>query len=422
MFAAGLVVALTSALIGAVGAAPSAWSAPDDRCVKPGEQLTPVPWPQQMLDPESAWPFSTGAGVRVAVLSSGIDATAPQLAGHVDLGTAFLTGNGAGPATTDCSGLGTQVAGVIAAQSSPRVGFEGIAPGVRLVPVTVTSTDEVGGTDSDTSVDLGTFAAAIRWASRQHVGVLALPAVTYTDDSRVRAAIQDALKANIVVIASAGTTGSGDQAGQIPYPAAYDGVVGVGAIGPDGSLWPGSPTGPFVDVVAPGADVVSTQRVHGLVPVSGTGIATGFVAATAALVRARFPALTVAQVVQRLEVTATPAAGGVDSNQYGYGIPNPYQAVTERIVSAPPSPLPSFAPNKPDPDQAARDAAWSSSRSIAIAMTLGGLLVLLGIVVAAVTIPRGRRRRWRSTVSPRPPEEPQADLPAPPVQLFDDAQ
>lgn len=421
IFTASLVAALLAVGGTAAPAAAGPAVAPDDRCVQPGEQLQPPPWPQQMLDPESVWPFSTGRGVTVAVLSSGIDASAPQLAGHVLPGRQFLTGDGVGPATTDCFGVGTQVAGVIAAQPSPAVGFEGLAPGVGLLPVSVTQTDEIGGQNSS-SVDLGTFAAAIQWAVDQHVGVLALPAVSYTDDARVRTAVQAALAANVVVIASAGTTGSGDQGPQTPYPAAYDGVVGVGAIGPDGSLWPGSPAGAFVDLVAPGANVVSTQRVRGLVTVSGTGVATGFVAATAALVRERRPTLTAAQVVQRLEATATPAAGGVDSRQYGYGIANPYQAVTDQIVPAPTKPLPSFSANRPDPAALAREASWSSSRTVAIGLTLAGLLVLLGVVLAAVTIPRGRRRRWRSVVATPPRDRPEADLPSPPVQLFDDAQ
>jgi membrane-anchored mycosin MYCP len=373
-----------------------------------------------MLDPDSVWPFSRGAGVTVAVLSSGVDASAPQLAGHVLPGADFLHGGGTAPANTDCAGLGTQVAGVIAAQPSAAVGFHGLAPETKILPITVSDNDEVAGNDASTAVDLGTYAAAIRFAVSQHASVLALSAVSYTDDSRLRAAVADALAADVVVVASAGTTGTGDAANRVPYPAAYDGVLGVGAIREDGSLAPGSPAGTFVDLVAPGTDVVSTQRSTGLVAVDGAGVATGFVAAVAALVRARGPALTAAQVVQRLLATATPASGGPDIPGYGQGIPNPYQAVTERMLAAPAQAMPSFAANPPDTQQLARKAAWSASRTRAIGLAAVGLLVVLGIVLAALAIPRGRRHRWRPTFAPRPEEQPEAELPSPPVGLFDD--
>jgi membrane-anchored mycosin MYCP len=417
---------LTTAALSATTFAGGAWGTAtplraDDNCAKPGELLRPVPWPQQTLDVESVWPFSTGQGVTVAVLSSGVDAGAPQLAGHVERGVDFLKGGGRGPGNADCAGIGTQVAGVIAAQTSPTVGFHGLAPGTDIVPVVVSQTDEVN-TGNDNSVDLATFAAAIRWAVGQRVDVLALPAVVYRDDDRVRAAIQAALAANIVVVASAGTTGTGDQAGRIPYPAAYAGVLGVGAVGPDGSLGPGSPTGDFVDLVGPGADLVSTQRIRGLVPVEGTGVATGFVAATAALVRGRWPTLTAAQVGQRLEATATPAAGGPDSHQFGFGLPNPYGAVNEQIVSAPAKPAPSFHSAPADPAQQAREAERATSRHRAIGFTIAGLLLVVIIVLAAVAIPRGRRRRWRSVMAAPPAEHPEADVPSPPVALFDDVE
>ena len=52
-------------------------------CTEPGERITPVPWPQDLLDPEQAWSFTRGGGVTVALLASGVDGRHPQLGNRV---------------------------------------------------------------------------------------------------------------------------------------------------------------------------------------------------------------------------------------------------------------------------------------------------------------------------------------------------
>jgi len=71
----------------------------------------------------------------------------------------------------------------------------------------------------------------------------------------------------------------------LPFPAAYEGVVGVGGAQPDGSRVPTSQTGPQVDLVAPGADITAAARGGGYARYAGTSFAAAFVAGTAALVR-----------------------------------------------------------------------------------------------------------------------------------------
>ncbi len=314
---------------------------------------------------------------------------------------------------------------MIAAQRRPAVGFDGLAPGAGSSPWLSPSTDEIGGSnDATRSVDTGTFAAALRWASRQHVGVLAVPAVTYTDDPRLRAAIQDALAANIVVIASVGDAGSGDQADAVPYPAAYDGVVGrrrdrAGrlvvardrrpAISSTWSLQAPTDLDPARWRAGGGQRAPVWQPASSRLPRRwyGPAFRTLTVAAGRAATRGR---------------RRRPRQADRDSREYGQGVPDPYQAVTDRIVAAPAEPVAVLPSGHARLRAAGRTTAWTSSRSIAVALTVIGMLVLLGIVLAAVAIPRGRRRRWRPTVATPPTERPEADLPAPPVQLFDDAQ
>src|SRR4051794_1266704 len=104
-------------------AAPAACQSP----AEPGRVIEQIPWPQRWLAPERVWPFSTGAGVRVAVVDSGSDAGHPQLKGQVLKGFDMLGGGTEG--TVDCISHGTAVASIIAARRQPGVGFAGLAPG-----------------------------------------------------------------------------------------------------------------------------------------------------------------------------------------------------------------------------------------------------------------------------------------------------
>ena len=89
------------------------------------------------------------------------------------------------------------------------------------------------------------------------------------------------------------------------YPAAFPGVVAVGAVGQDGKRSQFSEVGTYLDLVAPGVDIVSLSRAGiGHMVDNGTSYATPFVAAVAALVRSYYPRLTALQVKRRMELTA----------------------------------------------------------------------------------------------------------------------
>jgi membrane-anchored mycosin MYCP len=132
-----VLAALVSLLALALPAAPAAARAPSG-CASPPEPARPVaatPWPQQRYAPERLTPLADGAGVVVAVIDSGVDRGHPQLAGRVLDGADFLEPGGDG--TRDCAGHGTGVASLIAATARPGVGFRGLAPAARILPVRV---------------------------------------------------------------------------------------------------------------------------------------------------------------------------------------------------------------------------------------------------------------------------------------------
>jgi len=388
-------------------------------CVVPGDSVVPVPWSQKMLAPDRVWPLSTGAGQRVAVLSSGIT-DHPQLTGRIAERAAFAPPDTAQPSgLPDCLGSGTGVSGIIAAQPSPAVGFHGMAPGAQILSAKVVADQYPPNRNPRDSVAPDTLAAAVAWAVDRGATVIAVPTVTYDDSPALRAAVQRALSRDIVVVAAVGEFASNEPPGLMAYPAGYDGVVGVGAIGEDGNVLGATRTG-SVDLVAPGANVITTYPDHGLGPASGSQVATAYVAATVALVRSYRPQLSNTDVLRRLYATAAPAPEGTGSPHYGFGVVNPYQAVSDDVAAGSPVALPPFTPPVVDPEVAARQAAEERSDRWALILAAGGFALVILVTAIVVFGPRGRRRRWRSGLAAVPQDRLEEERPEPPVELFSD--
>ena len=117
-----------------------------------------------------------------------------------------------------------------------------------------------------------------------------------------------ALARDIVVVAAAGDanlTGGGPV-----EPASCAGVLAVGAVQPDRSVWPHDARQPYITVVNPGADAISSGRDGKLLPgIGGTRVASALAAGAVALIRSRYPAMPWSQVIQRVVGTALPAGG-----------------------------------------------------------------------------------------------------------------
>jgi len=394
----GLAVLLSAA--GFFSAAPALALAPVT-CPGPVRQtlVTPaaVPWPQQRYDPKRLAGLADGRGVIVAVIDSGVDARNPQLRGAVQAGPDQLDG---GTSVLDCVGHGTGVAGIIAARPVDGVAFRGLAPGVTILALRVSELLELE--DGTTSGRRGTaagLATAIRDAVARGARVINLSLVSYRDEPDVREAVKFAISRDVVLVAAAGNRFA--EGNRTPYPAAYDGVVGVGAIGPDGRRVSSSQTGSYVDLVAPGAQVLTSAVPQGLTTVDGTSFAVPFVAATAALLRQYRPELSAAQIATQLTATAD---GGEAGPGYGAGVLNPVRALTEQVGGAHASPAPGLAPVRADAGAAA--LAHAGRRTLQLAT--GGLTLVLLMGLVAVVLPHGRRRRWRPGVR-RLPDVPAAD-------------
>ncbi|MFI5955620.1 type VII secretion-associated serine protease mycosin [Cryptosporangium sp. NPDC051539] len=353
--------------------------------------MSQVPWQQKLFGPERIWRFSRGGGVTVAVIDSGSDDDHPQLRNAIVPGRDLLDPGDDG--TLDCVSHGTAVASLIAARPVDGVGFRGLAPDAKVMPIRITDQEPGAEPGSGNTVSEAGLAEAIDDAVQADVKIINLSLVLYRDDRNVRAAIERAVAANILVVAAAGNGHKDGQNDPTPYPAAYDGVIGVGAVGQNGQLLAASQVGPYVDLVAPGDQVLAATRVSGHAVVSGTSFATPLVAATAALVWAASPQLTAAQVARQVITTADPGAGAPDAG-YGAGVVDPYRAVTERLADKNTGAL--STPLSPPPQPTGRGDNRASTPPIALWITLAGLALLIGLGVAAVVIPKGRRRGWRA--------------------------
>ncbi|MEU7612296.1 type VII secretion-associated serine protease mycosin [Micromonospora sp. NPDC049204] len=359
----------------------------------PVQPVTATPWPQQRYDPTRLAPLATGAGVTVAVVDSGVDRVHPQLAGRVLAGTDLLDPGGDG--SRDCAGHGTGVASIIAAAPQPGVAFRGLAPDARIMPVRVSEQQVVQGRESGRTVSADEFAQAIRWAVDHDADVVNLSVVLYADDPEVSSAVRYAVDRDVVLVAAAGNLHDGGD--PRPFPAGYDGVLGVGAIGADGGRAAFSQTGSYVDLVAPGSDVLTAAPGSGHHQVEGTSYAAPFVAATAALLREYRPELTAAQIAERIVATADPAPDAGHGGGYGAGVLNPYRAVTETSGgrAADPRPVAVLADDRADPALLARQArrATAQRRALLVAAVVG--TVAASVALLALVVPHGARRRWR---------------------------
>jgi type VII secretion-associated serine protease mycosin len=323
-----------------------ATATPNDEAYAAGFQgyLPTVRMPQ-------AWDLSKSAGAQtVAVLDTGIDAGHPDLAGRTVAGY-----NAVNPATppVDDNFHGTFVSGVIAANTNNTEGIAGVAWSAKIMPVKVL--DEFGGgTDED-------IIEGLNWAVSHGARVVNMSFGGTMESLVLRDAVANAVAKGVVVVAAAGNTG--DDAPQ--YPAAYPDVLSVGATNDNAVVTGFSSRGDWLDLAAPGYDIVSTvpsdfdpDFPYGIA--SGTSFSAPIVAGVAALVRNRYPAFTPDQVVARLKATARDAGPRGADPYYGAGIVDAYAALGGKWAA-------DFTPATPDGnDFPARAQALGSSASATI--------------------------------------------------------
>lgn len=262
-------------------------------------------WALDDLQVERVWPRGTGSGVVIAVIDTGVDATHPDLAGRVLTGAAFPPDGR--PGTSPVNPHGTHVAGIAVAIANNGIGIAGVAPSATVLPVR--TFDETGWADTSALVD------GIIYAADEGADIINMSYTAAETSEAERAAVNYARSKGAVLFAAGGNAGQVEPAGTPVYPAALDGVIGVSNLeNRTGRINPITNAGTFIDVSAPGTDILSTMPGNRYDRMTGTSMAAPAAAGVAALLLSVHPGLTAGQVEQAL------IAGAEDLEQPGYDL------------------------------------------------------------------------------------------------------
>jgi subtilisin len=260
-----------------------------------------------------------GAGVKVAVIDTGIDYTHDDLNGNYMGGYDFVF-NDADPMDDGYNSHGTHVAGVIAAEEN-GMGVIGVAPEASLYAVKVLDGAGFG--------DLSWLIAGIEWAMNNGMDVANLSLGLQSFSQALKDACDAAYNAGVLLVAAAGNYPFFPYEGPVVYPAAYDSVIAVTATLMDDSPWFASASGPEVELAAPGAGIYSTVigGVYDLL--SGTSQAAPHVAGSAALfLTTELEDLNGDQAVDHADLRLTLQATAIDLGDpgkdtvFGFGLVN----------------------------------------------------------------------------------------------------
>ncbi|MFH1724606.1 MAG: S8 family peptidase [Elusimicrobiota bacterium] len=267
-----------------VAEAPPAAAGPD--ILPQEEQGQTTPWGISRVNASQAWGVTRGAGVKVAVVDTGIDFEHPEL---------NVTGgfNAIDPTVSfkDDNGHGSHVAGTIAAIDNDA-GVVGIAPDVQLYGVKVLSAS-----------GSGTFAdviEGIQWCAANGMAVANFSLGASRGNQSLADAVKAAAEAGVAIIAAAGNSGR-----SVGFPAAYPEAIAIAASDSSDRVAYFSSRGPEVELIAPGVSVNSTWMGGGYRSISGTSMATPHVAGLAALAVAAQGAHGVEEIRAALTSAAT---------------------------------------------------------------------------------------------------------------------
>ena len=271
-------------------------------------------WHLTTIGAPAAWAYSTGAGITIAILDTGVDGTHPDLAGKMVPGWNFYNNNSD---TRDVNGHGTTVAGAAAAATNNGIGVASVAGGAKIMPIRVA--------DPSAHVLASTVASGIKYAADHGARVVNL---SYEGASGVQTVQQAAsyLRAKGgVLFVSAGNSGTADNTA----PNDYMMVVAATLENDTHASW--STYGAFVDISAPGHNIITTARGGGYWYCWGTSMATPIVAGTAALILSKRPDFTPAQVDATLKSTATDLGAYGGDVYYGAGRVNAAAALRKAV-------------------------------------------------------------------------------------------
>ena len=381
-------------------------------------------WHLDGMHADEMWKVSTGKGVTVAVVDTGVEDSYSELRGQVLPGKDFFSGGG--KVTGDNDGHGTRMATLIAGTGGNGQGVYGLAPGSKILPL------RIGDHDNELNPDfLSNISDAIRYAADSEAKVISISAAMPEDgvDKETRDSLQGSVDYAISKgkLIFAGTGNDGDKSNLPELPSAIPGVVGVGAVDKTATAIKSSTFGPQVALAAPGDDLITIcgDERGGYCKSDGTSGATALASASAALIWSKHPSWTGNQILRVMMNTAgKPKSGKIPSDYIGYGVVRPRIALLEGTGDPGPADInpltkKSYSSQSPSTTSGKQSASPTPSKSSSAQAAASdesdsntGLWIALGVgaavlIAAAVIIILIRRNR-NNTQPPSGPAVPSA--------------
>ncbi|MFC7843042.1 type VII secretion-associated serine protease mycosin [Streptomyces sp. NPDC057382] len=396
------------------------------------ESVRAKQWHLDAMRAQEMWKVSTGSGVTVAVIDSGVDDSLADLRGQVLDGKDYSEQRG--DEHTDLEGHGTGMAALIAATGArgSQNGSFGLAPGAKILPIRMRyATEQFGQVDGGAEYSRA-MTKAIRYAADSDAQIINISMGRPNASGRrnvstpeLSAAVKYAIDKGKLIFAAVGNTGN--TSNFVEYPAATAGVVGVGASDKEAKALLLSQRGPQVDLMAPGDDIVKACAGGTRICIgSGTSSATALVSASAALVWSEHPDWTNHQVLRVLLNTAgKPKNGDERTDSVGYGTVRPRVALKNPGDPGPADkyPLPDLAASAASPTTEApapsnsgtpptgagnkeADASGTRDDESVTWWVAAGAAAAVVIGIAVTLAVRGTRRRRANPASPPLPPPP----------------
>ncbi|MFH0870068.1 MAG: S8 family peptidase [archaeon] len=259
-----------------------------------------ISWNVEQVGAASVWNYSSGDGVKVAILDTGIGE-------HDDLliaGGWNVMDNSSD--YVDTQGHGTAVAGVLGAVMNDE-GLIGVSPESSIYAVKIMNSG---------SGQLSDAIAGVQWAIDNNMNIISM-SFGFDGYSQIfKEALQDAYNHGILIVGASGNDGTEG----VDYPAAYDTVIAIGATDENNDRASFSNYGSELELMAPGVDINSTSLNDGYSTVSGTSLAAPHVAGVAAIIWSYNQSLSNEEVRAKLRNDALDLGATGKDDYYGYGL------------------------------------------------------------------------------------------------------
>lgn len=299
------------------------WAEPSHRLeqqTQPNDPVYPYQWGPAAVGLTQAWNVTTGSSaVTIAIIDTGLGYVS-DFSGRVVSPYSVPHHTDAQWAWTDVYGHGTACAGIAAAMGNDGIGMAGAAWNVSLMPVHVS--DSGAPTTSQVS-------EAFIYAADYGADIISVSLGSYQNSQTLASAVSYAVSHGVVIVAAAGNSGTGSG---VQYPAAYPGVIAVGATNSNNSRASFSSTGNQLDLVAPGQSVASYAYAGNnqwtMAYWDGTSFSAPMVAGVAGLLLSHNPSLTAGQIASILAATADDLGSAGWESYYGDGLVDAQEAVT----------------------------------------------------------------------------------------------